>query len=117
MPTVYQETLPESCLLLLTPAARYDHGRDLARSLRLASRSGKSAVWVDCGLMDTLPAEAVQLLWNFHHRLQARHMKLVVVHASERVRRGLLDRQHGPSLCFAPTLFDAAWHTRQHEPA
>ena len=114
MTSVHHELLPESyLLLLLTPKASRIYGQSLKQGLRVASRSGKAAVWVDCELVHALSNEAVRVLWKYHRRLQALHIKLVLVHASEEVQRGLLDWELGPTMCFAPTLFDAAWHTRQ----
>ena len=117
MTTVYHESLPESYLLLLIPKASHEYGKSLKQGLRLASRSGKAAVWVDCELVQALSDEAVRVLWKYHHRLEELRIKLVVVHASEAVRQGLLNWELGPAMCFAPTLFDAAWHTRQRAAA
>lgn len=111
MTTVYHESLPESYLLLLTPGNSADPELALDHSLKCACRSGKAAVWVDCELVDGLSAEAIGILWRYHYQLQEQHMKLVMVHASDEVKQELLNWQLGPSLCFAPTLFDAAWQT------
>lgn len=111
MTTVYQETLPESYLLLLTPGPATAPEEALEQGLRSACHSGKAAVWIDCELVHGLSAEAIGMLWDYHYRLEEQNMKLVVVHASEEVRQELLNSRLGPSLCFAPTLLDAAWQS------
>lgn len=111
MTTVYHELLPQSYLLLLTPGAPKAPEYALDYSLRCASRSGKAAVWVDCELVEALSDEAVRILWDYHYRFQEQHVELVMVHASDEVKHELLNWQLGPSLCFVPTLFDAAWQT------
>ena len=111
MTTVLQESLPESYLLLLTPGPASAPELALAQGLHSASHSGKAAVWIDCELVHDLSAEAVRMLWDYHFRLQEQNVKLVVVHASDEVKQGLLNWQLGSGLCFVPTLFDAAWQT------
>ena len=111
MTTVYHELLPHSYLLLLTPEPTANPRLALAHHLRRACRSGKPAVWVDCELVPTLTAAAARTLCACHARLQKHHMKLVVVHASDDVADALRQCQHADGLCFAPTLFAAAWHT------
>ena len=103
--------LPESYLVLLMPSHAYDTHWALEQGLYCGSHSGKRAVWVDCGLVNDLPDEAVQTLWDYHYQLQEQHMKLVVVHACEDVKRELLDWKLGPSMCFAHNMFDAAWQS------
>ena len=111
MTTVYQETLPESYLLLLTPGPATAPEVTLQYGLDCACHSGKPAVWVDCELVHGLSAEAVQILWHYHLLLQNQNMKLVVVHACDAVKEELLSLHQSPSLCFAPTLLDAAWQS------
>ena len=111
MTTVYHEVLPHSYLLLLTSEPTSDPRLALAYHLRHACRSGKPAVWVDCELVKCLSAAAARTLCACHARLQKQHMKLVVVHASAAVAEALCRCRDAAGLCFAPTLFDAAWHT------
>lgn len=111
MTTVFQESLPESYLLLLTPGPAATPEDALEHGLLNACRSGKAAVWIDCELVHGLSAEAVRMVWEYNFRLQEQNMKLVVVHASDEVKQVLLDRRPGAKLCFVPTLFDAAWQT------
>ena len=117
MTIVYQETLPESYLLLLTPGPAAAPEDALEQGLRSACHSGKAAVWVDCELVHDLSTEAVRILWEYHYRLQERNMKLVVVHACDEVKEELLSSQPGRSLCFVPTLMDAAWQTGMQQVA
>lgn len=111
MITAHCELLPESYLLLLMPGLPAAPGQGLDQGLRRACRSGRPAVWVDCGLLAALAPEAVRLLWACHHRLHAAGRKLVVAHAAAAVLQHLLAEQPGAGLRFAPTLCDAAWHT------
>ncbi|MBF9141156.1 STAS domain-containing protein [Hymenobacter properus] len=108
MTVVYHELLPESYLLILAPSHAEEPEAALAHSLHCAQRSGKAAVWVDCGMLHSLSDEAVRLLWVAHHQLEEKHAKLVLVHVPERVRRDLLKRELGPAPCIVPTLLDAA---------
>lgn len=114
MHVIYHELLPESYLLILAPGRVGEPESVLARWLRRAQRSGKSSVWVDCGMLSSLSAEAVRLLWSSHLQLQEKHAQLVLVHVPERVRRELLEQELGPAPCMVPTLLDAArqasWH-------
>lgn len=111
MTTVYHELLPESYLLLLTPGPPDTREYALDNSLKSACRSGKPAVWVDCELVQDLSAEAARTLWDYHHLLQGQHKKLVVVHASEAIKQELLSWRISPGICFASTLFEAAWQS------
>ncbi|UOQ96845.1 hypothetical protein MUN81_16540 [Hymenobacter sp. 5317J-9] len=108
MTVVYHELLPESYLLILAPSRSDEPEAALAHSLHCAQRSGKPAVWVDCGMLHTLSDEAAQLLWGAHHQLEEKHAQLVLVHVPERVRKDLLKRELGPAPCMVPTLLDAA---------
>ncbi|MBF9236524.1 hypothetical protein I2I05_03860 [Hymenobacter sp. BT683] len=111
MTTVYHELLPDSYLLLLTPGKPADPEYALDYSLRCACRSGRPAVWVDCELVDALSTEAARTLLDYHDKLLAQHKQLVVVHASDEVKQRLLNWRYSPGICFAPTLFDAAWQS------
>jgi anti-anti-sigma regulatory factor len=113
MTVVYHELLPESYLLILAPGRTEEPEAALAHSLHCAQRSGKAAVWIDCGMLHSLSDEAARLLWGAHHQLEAKHAKLVLVHVPDRVRRDLLKRELGPAPCIVPTLLDAARQTTQ----
>lgn len=122
MTTIYHELLPESYLIILAPGPVGGLESALAYQLKCAQRSGKAAVWVDCGMLDSLSAEAAGLLWGLHHCLRAQRAELVLVHVPDLVRKVLLDQEVGPAPCIVPTLLDAArqahwhdWHDWQHQ--
>ncbi len=117
MTTVYHEVLPKSYLLILAPGQPDDREAELDYWLRRARRSGKSAVWVDCGMLTALSSEAARLLWDAHFRLQAEDAELVLVHVADAVKRTLLDRELGPAPSIERTLLDAARHSRQFQMA
>lgn len=112
MTVVYHELLPDSYLLILAPSRIEEPEAALAHSLRCAERSGKSSVWVDCGMLHSLSDEAARLLWGAHRHLQQKDAQLVLVHVPERVKKDLLKREQGPAPCMVPTLLDAARQTR-----
>lgn len=114
MTVVYHEILAESYLLILAPSRNNEREAALAHWLHLAQRSGKNAVWVDCGMLSSLSDEAAKLLWATHYKLQEHHAQLVLVHVPERVKQKLLSRELGPAPCMVPTLLDAAHQTTGH---
>ena len=121
MTTIYHELLPESYLIILAPARDGESEAALEHQLKCAERSGKSAVWVDCGMLHSLSAEAARLLWGLHHYLQEQRAELVLVHVPEPVKTVLLNQEAGPAPCIVPTLLDAArqarwqqWRFQQH---
>lgn len=110
MTVVYPQLLPDSYLLILAPG-RDGESRpenELAHWLNCAQLSGKAAVWVDCGMLQALSAEAAGLLWAAHRRLQATGVHLVLVHVAERVRKALLSCAAALETSIVPTLLDAA---------
>ncbi|MDO7846100.1 hypothetical protein Q5H92_07025 [Hymenobacter sp. M29] len=111
MNVVYHESLADSYLLILGPSRADEPEVSLAHGLHRAQRSGKAAVWVDCGMLHSLSDEAARLLWVAHHQLEEQHAQLVLVHVPERVRKDLLKRELGPAPCMVPTLLDAARHS------
>lgn len=111
MTVVYHEILAASYLLVLGPNQTASDEAELAHWLRRAQRSGKPAVWVDCGLLNSLSEEAARLLWASHYQLQQQNALLVLVHLPDRARRELLDQELGPVPCIVPTLLDAAAQT------
>ena len=116
MNVVYHELLPESYLLILAPGNSDGSEESLAHWLNRAECSGRSAVWVDCGMLSSLSNEAVQLLWATHRQLLVQHAQLVLVHVSDRVQREILGLEAlGSAPCFVPTLLDAALQTHWHQ--
>ena len=108
MTVVYHEILADSYLLILAPGQQGEREGALAHWLHCAQRSGKPAVWVDCGMLSSLSDEAAGLLWSSHYQLQQNHAQLVLVHVPERVKQKLLSRELGPAPCMVHNLLDAA---------
>ena len=108
MKIVYREQLPESYLLVVGPGPVGEPEEALAHWLNCARTSGKPAVWVDCGMLNTLSEEAATLLLASHYQLQQAHARLVLVHVPQRVINELLERAPGAAPCIVPTLLDAA---------
>ncbi|MDB5270739.1 MAG: hypothetical protein JWP58_3779 [Hymenobacter sp.] len=108
--TVFHELFPASYLLALAPPATATAENELAAHLAHACRSGKPAVWVDCRLLDTLPATAAWQLWACQQQLRRRHARLVLCRVPAAVERTLRQALActGESLLIVPTLEDAA---------
>ncbi|GAA3962549.1 hypothetical protein [Hymenobacter antarcticus] len=115
MSVVYHELLPESYLIILAPTQQGQLETALAHQLKCAQRSGKAAVWVDCGMLQSLSAEAARLLWRLHHCLREQRAELVLVHVPEPVKKVLLAQEAGPALSIVPTLLDAARQAHWHQ--
>ena len=106
---VHHQILSESYLLVLTPGTRTDEPEDaLAQGLRRASRSGKPAVWVDCGQLPRLSSEAAMLLWAYHHQLQRQNVPLVLACAAPEIQGQLESKTNRPGLRMVSTLAEAA---------
>ena len=107
---IFHELFPTSYLLALAPSSSPRSEAELAAHLALACRSGKSAVWVDCRLLDTLTTTAAWLLWSCQQRLQRRHARLVLCRVSAAVEQTLRHTLAvtGTQLQIVPTLDDAA---------
>ena len=107
---ILHELFPSSYLLALAPSASPASEAELAAHLAHACRSGKSAVWVDCRLLDTLTATAAWLLWSCQQRLHRRHARLVLYRVSAAVEQTLRRTLActGTQLHIVPTLDDAA---------
>ncbi len=108
---VYHELFPTSYLLALAPTtATATAETELEKHLAHACCSGKSAVWVDCRLLDTLSDTAAWLLWACQQRLHRRHARLVLYRVSDAVERVLRSAlsSTGADLLIVSTLDDAA---------
>ena len=108
---VCPKLFPTSYLLALAPTVTTTLAEtELEAHLTLACRSGRSAVWVDCRLLDTVSATAAWLLWACQQRLHRRHARLVLYRVPASVehilRRTLAGA--GADLLIVPTLDDAA---------
>ncbi|MGI4886315.1 MAG: hypothetical protein ACRYFR_15270 [Janthinobacterium lividum] len=77
---VYQEVLPNSCLLILTDSDSWAGLAPLARALRWAQRQPQRRVWVDCSSLADLSAHALFLLRQGANRLHQRGGCLVLCH-------------------------------------
>lgn len=78
---VYQETLPNSCLLILTDSDGWAGLAPLARALRRVLHQPQRRVWVDCGSLTNLSAHALFLLRQGADRLHRRGGCLVLCHS------------------------------------
>ena len=77
---VYQETLPNSCLLILTDSDSWAGLAPLARALRWALHQPQRRVWVDCSSLAHLSTHALFLLRQGAERLHQRGGGLVLCH-------------------------------------
>ena len=88
---VIRESLPDRYLLIL---ASQGHAPDLDvldRTLHRAGRSGKPAVWLDCGLLapqDVTP-ETCLLLRAYHEAFARMGIRLALARATAALRQGL----------------------------
>ena len=106
---VHHQILSESYLLVLAPGAHADEPEDaLAQGLSRASRSGKPAVWVDCGQLPRLSPEATMLLWAYHYKLQQQNVPLVLARAAPEIQGQLEGKGQRPGLRMVPSLSEAA---------
>lgn len=103
---VYQETLPNSCLLILTDSDSWAGLAPLARALRWALRQPQRRVWVDCSSLANLSAHALFLLRQGAERLRQRGGCLVLCHPPGSLNEPTTE---GPPLVYqvAASLLDA----------
>jgi hypothetical protein len=107
MQVIYHELLPDSYLLIPAAGLAKEPTAALLYCLNHARRSGKSAVWIDCRLLDSQPAENARLLQACRQRLRELHLHLLLFNVAEALHQELL-RQHAvPRQCIVPTLNDA----------
>lgn len=104
---IFHEALPDGYLLVLAPDAAALAEDELADHLDRACRSGKSAVLVDCRLLETVSATAVWLLWACYRRLHRRRVPLVLCSVSKCVERALRQAFRSTDLCLASSLDEA----------
>ena len=109
---IYREILPESYLLILTPATEPADAAQLARALRRAYRSGKPGVWVDCSHLSHLPFALLRVLVRFHHRLRQQQVTLVLCHVDGEVRQALCKLPTEVCPPVVPSLLDAERYCR-----
>ena len=91
MLTVLRDPLPECYLLVVASRPRAADPHALERALHRAGRSGKPAVWLDCGLL--APPDVTQdlclLLRAYHEAFARMGLRFAVAHASAELREGL----------------------------
>jgi anti-anti-sigma regulatory factor len=105
---VYREVLPNGFLLILSPGLAMPAAEDkLTRALHRASRSDKYAVLVDCGLVESLTEEAVELLLAYSYLLRAQSRRLVLCHVPDAVRHHFLHLDEASQPLLALSLLDA----------
>ena len=103
---VYQELLPNSCLLILTDNDGWAGPAPLAKALRWALRHHHRRVWVDCSSVAHLSTAALALLKQGANRLRQRGGSLVLCHPPESF--GTREADGVPTgLRIASTLLDA----------
>jgi anti-anti-sigma regulatory factor len=106
---VYQENLPNSCLLILTESDDSSLAALLlTEALQLACRSGKSSIWIDCSQVQQLSSTVLAILRHYAAWLQQQHITLVICHPPDSLQAGRSDR----GLLLAPTLLDAELQCR-----
>lgn len=91
MLTVFRESLPDRYLLILASQAHAPDPYALDRALHRAGRSGKPAVWLDCGLLAPrdVTLETCLLLRVYHAAFTRMGIRLTVAHASSELQQGL----------------------------
>ena len=87
MVIIYQELLPEAYLLVLAAVSIPE--TELARHLSQAAQSDRSAIWVDCRLLNRLPPDSACLLRHYHYSLQQHQRQLVLCRVSDGLARSL----------------------------
>lgn len=106
---VYQEDLPNSCLLILTESDDCSLAALLlTEALQLACRSGKDSIWIDCSQVQQLNSTVVAILEHYATWLQQQRIMLVVCHPPASLEAGRATR----SLLLAPSLLDAELQCR-----
>lgn len=98
MLSVCRDALPESYLLVVASDDQAFDAHALDRALHRAGRSGKQAVWLDCGLLagrDVTP-ELGLLLCAYAEVFAAQDIVLVVAHAGAALRQSVADA--GPTV-------------------
>ncbi|TGE20218.1 hypothetical protein E5J99_01255 [Hymenobacter elongatus] len=105
---VHRELLPNVFLLILSPdIATLTTEVKLTRALHRASRSDRPAVIVDCGLVERLTQEAVDLLLAYAFVLRAQSRRLVLCHVPDAMRHHFLHLDEASQPMLALSLLDA----------
>lgn len=104
---VHREILPNSYLLILAEDDAPATEQQLIYALRLASRSGKPSVWVDCSHLHRLPLSSLRILLRYYRRLRRQQVQLVLCHLGETAHQ--LFAKLPTAICppVVPSLLDA----------
>lgn len=113
---VYREILPESYLLILAEEEDSAGEAQLSYALRLASRSGKSSIWIDCSHIPRLSFSALRMLVRYYRRLRNQHISLVLCHLGDPTRQQLAKLPTAVCPPVVPTLLDAEQYCRTQHP-
>ncbi|MDU0369664.1 STAS domain-containing protein [Hymenobacter endophyticus] len=113
---VYREILPNSYLLILTNGQAPAAEAQLSYALRLASRSGKPSIWVDCSQLPALSFGALRVLARYYRRLRRRQVQLVLCHLGDAAHQ--LVAKLPTALCppVVPSLLDAERYCQHTHP-
>ena len=108
---VYREILPQSYLLILTDSEPQDL-TPLSYALRLASRSGKENIWVDCSHITKMPFSALRVLVRYYRRLLARNVSLVLCHVGDAAHQQMAKLPTAQRPPVVPSLLDAEQYSK-----
>ena len=104
---VYREILPNSYLLILADDDAPTAEAQLSSALRLASRSGKPSIWVDCSHLHHLPLSSLRVLLRDYRRLRARQVPLILCHLGDAAHQLLAKLPTASCPPVVPSLLDA----------
>ncbi|TGD81580.1 STAS domain-containing protein [Hymenobacter wooponensis] len=112
---VYREILPQSYLLILTDSEPDDLS-PLSHALRLASRSGKNSIWIDCSHMPKMPFSVLRVLVRTYRRLRMRNVSMVLCHVGDAAHQQMAKLP--TTLCppVVPSLLDAERYCQTAHP-
>jgi anti-anti-sigma regulatory factor len=104
---VHREVLPNGFLLILSPDAASADEVKLTRALHRASRSDKRTILVDLSLIDSLTAEAIDLLLAYAYVLHAQDRRLILCHVPQADQHHFLYLDVASQPLLVPSLLDA----------
>ncbi|RSK50980.1 STAS domain-containing protein [Hymenobacter rigui] len=113
---VYREILPDSYLLILTEAQLPAAEAQLTEALRMASRSGKPSIWVDCSQLHSLSFSALRVLARYYRRLRKRQIPLVLCHLGNETHQLLAKLPTALCPPVVPSLLDAERYCQHVHP-
>jgi hypothetical protein len=112
---VYREILPQSYLLILTDSEPEDLS-PLAYALRLASRSGKSSIWIDCSHLPKMPFRVLRLLVRAYRRLRMRNVSMILCHMGDKDNHQMAKLPTSSCPPVVPSLLDAERYCQHQHP-